>query len=170
MVHASKFPVDLSFLPRLPKLKRLALPDLGEEADFGYLRSQPALKYIYLTGCSNLKSLDPLRPLTNLRSLSLGSSMLPSGSIEEVVRTWPRLEELQLMGAEWVTSVTSIAGLPLKGLTLNQCPNLDSISPIAKLDRLRWLYLFSTPFRDLGPLKALSNLRIVSLGMHRRST
>jgi hypothetical protein len=165
-VYDGHFTSDLNFITRLPKLKTLALPALSEVEDFSPLSSQPALKQLYLYGCKNLNSLDALCPLTMLKGLTLRAASLPGDSLSEIVRTWPGLDALQLMDADWLTSLAPVAVLPLEILSMTGCPRLTDIKPVAQLHGLEWLSLTRIPVTDLDPISSLRKLKTLALGGH----
>ncbi len=154
----------LSFITRLPQLKRLALSGLADIQDFTPLERQPALKSIYLEGCTNLTSLDALRPLIALRRLTLGSASLPAGSIDEIVNAWPHLDVLQLIETDWITRLDPVTVLPLEVLTISRCPKLTDITPVEHLTRLEWLVLAEIAVSDLRPIIGLSRLKTLGVG------
>jgi hypothetical protein len=166
--YFGQFASDLSFVTQLPKLRLLALPGLDEVEDFTPLSSQPALRHLVLQYCKNLKDIESLRPLTALRALILRGASLQTGSEDEIVNTWPRMTQLELMNASWITSLESVATLPLEILTAVSCPKLTDIAPIAHLHRLKFLSLFDSPVSDLRPIAGLSRLTTLVLGGHER--
>ena len=132
--------------------------------DFTPLSSQPALGYLYLYDCKNLKNIDALHPLASLKGLTLKAASLPTGTLSEIVRAWPGLDMLQLVEADWVTDLAPITALPLEVLTMSACPRLTDITPVAHLSRLTWLSVSETPFSDLTPISSLSGLNTLRLG------
>ena len=163
-LYNGKFESDLSFLQHLPQLNSLGLPDLDAVTDFTPLLSQSSLKNLYITRGINLRSLEPIRHLSSLRSLTLGATSLTPGSIEEIAWRWPSLTMLQLMGAPWLTSIAPIVALPLKVMTLNECENLADINPIAQLHRISTLFFFDNQTIDLSPISGLGRLAAINLG------
>jgi hypothetical protein len=164
-VYGGRLTSDLSFLTRLPQLTTLALPDLDETEDFTPLHSQPGLRDLILYGCGNLTDFEILRPFTALRRLGLFGASLPAGTISEIVNTWPQLRNLELVNADWVTSIAPVTALPLEVLSV-ECPQLTDITPIARLPRLRWLYIGGSPFPDLSPVTALTQLKVLNISRH----
>jgi hypothetical protein len=162
-VYGGQFVSDLGFLTRLPQLSELGLPMLGVE-DFTPLHSQPALDYLYLFDCTNLKNIATLGPLTSLRSLSLGGAPLRDGSIREIVTAWPQLKFLQLINADWLTDLTPVTVLPLNVLSIPGCHGVTDITPVTRLPHLRSLYLSGVEFPDLHPLSVLTKLEVLNLG------
>lgn len=163
-LYDGSFGADLSTLRRLPHLTSLSLPGLKEVTDFTPLMSQPSLKSLHITGCRNLENLEAIQHLTNLKSLTLGGASLTEGSIEMIAKLWPRLTLLQIIDAPWLTSIAPIATLPLEIITINGCDNLGDIDPIARLSRVKKLFLFDNKFIDLRPVGTLGRLAKINLG------
>ncbi len=58
-----------------------------------------------------------------------------------------------------------MTALPLEVLSI-KCPQLTDITPIARLPRLRWLYIGGSPFPDLRPVTALTRLQFLNISRH----
>ena len=141
---------------------------LSEVDDFTPLISQKSIERLFLHDCKNLRSMDELRSLPKLRSLSLGGTSLPPDSLTEIAQMWPRLKLIQLQNEGWVTSLEPIRDLPLEILSVPECSRLKDISLVAGFTQLKSLFLSKVPFDSLDAITGLTNLNLLNLWNHDR--
>ena len=154
----------LDFIRDLPPLTRLGLGGLQDHSDFTPLAGQTSLREFRLHQCPGLNSVKPLRSLNGLLTLDLDSARLGANGIDEITQTFPRLTALQLRNSDWITSLDTMAILPLRMLTIVSCPNLSNIDALSGLDSLTILSLYGCPISDLRPLCGLGELNNLVLG------
>ncbi len=129
----------------------------------------------------SLTSLEPIKGLTSLQSLSLFGT--PVASLEPIKGLtsllWLSLSSTQVASLEPIKGLTSLQSLslsgtpvdslePIKGLTSLQRLSLGitpvaSLEPIKGLTSLLQLSLDSTPVASLEPIKGLASLKLLSL-------
>lgn len=160
---------DLTQLAGLP-IKRLSIKDC------------PVTTLAPLTGLQ-LRALDVTRvkvDLTPLRGMQLESLCIDDANVRDLgpLAGMPlkRLEmwgcqatslaplvgmplEALLMSNSTLTDLTPIAGLPLVHLDLRACERLRSLAPVAKLTKLRYLYLPKAR-PDLDALRSLVDVQV----------
>ena len=132
----------LGELGKLHELERLYLDDtrMGDEQVPALVQlTQLRVLHLESTDVSEL-ALPTLRTFTQLDELTLGDTRLRSGSLD--LSVWYRLRTLSLMGLD----ITD-----------------DDLKIIAKRRSLVTLDLSATEVRDLSPLLALPNLRVLGL-------
>ncbi|MEU7847668.1 NACHT domain-containing protein [Micromonospora parva] len=151
---------DLSALTYLPQLVWLALD--GVEVSGGLLAELTALRYLNISPVPlwDPAMLDPLRDLTQL---ALYASEEPAGGIHELagkIRQLNRVTYLSLGGCTWLTDLTAVASIDtLTELVVERTPVTD-LSPLAGLPQLGWLSIANDEHLfDLTPLAGLTGLK-----------
>lgn len=161
--YAKRFPPNIEFLERLPRLKYLGISRLHDTEDFSPISRQNFLLGIWLYDCPGLTSVNILRPLTKLRMLSLRGARLGSDGLAKIIEFFPELKFLQLMDCEWLGDIDLIPRLPLTGLALRGSARVTDLSPLRRLKRLTRLWLNDLQITDLAPIRDLKGLRRLSL-------
>ena len=151
-------PWDVSMLVNFPKLEVLGLQDSG--GDLSPISKLHNLKVLDFDGISNSK-LNFLKSLKNLQELSLiGADNLNSlteiGSLKKLVSLY--------INARKIKSLASLKHLHnLKSLELLDCPVSD-LSPLGDISSLESISIYSdNNITDLTPLGKLKNLRFLGL-------
>lgn len=112
------------------------------------------LTYLDLFGAP-VSDISPLKELP-LVSLDLAATMVSDISHLRGMR----LENLDLAGAD-VTDVRPLEGMPLKTLRLDQCDQLQDLTPVAQCPQLERLTIPHAP-KGIGALRKLQNLKFLS--------
>lgn len=154
-------------LSPLSSCSRITALDLGYQRgiqDFALLSTLTTLRDLRLDACDYLRSLDPLRTLIHLTSLSISSTRVTS---LEPLSSLSLLEELDLGSMRHLTSLDPLrhAGR-LRKLDLWSCGSLRDLEPIgfcSQLLDLRLSCCFNLPRLALSPLTSCTALRQVDL-------
>ena len=154
---------DIGFLRELPRLKVLGMSRLHDTQDFSPISIHTSLRGIWLFDCPGLTTVNVLRPLDNLRALTLRSPRLGPRGLEDIIESFPRLTYLQLNECEWLTDIHPIARLPLTQLLLVRLPHVNDFAVLRNLKGLRFLWLNELRIEDLDPIGDLKALRALSL-------
>jgi hypothetical protein len=183
--YFEKLGVDLTALPELPRLRRLAVGTPGL-ADLGFLDRLPSLEMIWFTNCENisdyspllrftalrtlalydsgrLRSLRQLPPLEAVRSLSLTGSGLDHGELDALVAAAPNVSNLYLENCNWLGGLGPLAGLKLVDLRISRSSAVSDLRPLSGQTSLSFLDVSGTRVSDLTPLEKLTKLRILRL-------
>ncbi|MQM21386.1 hypothetical protein Taro_054425, partial [Colocasia esculenta] len=119
-----------------PQLEELTLREMGNWKSWcGAQEGEcPKLKKFFIDGCVNLESLPPLGQLPSLRVLSISeASAVKNIGSEFFSGGFPQLEELTLSRMDnWKSWCSAQEGdcPKLKNLSIDSCPNLESLSLI----------------------------------------
>ncbi len=152
---------DLTGIGELTSLTRLALSS-AEVADLAPLAGASRLRSLWVTGSSQLTSLDSLPPLPALAELDLSNNR-----IADLAGLAGRTGLTKLvLSSNRITSISPLAGLTgleYLVLSLNSIPDLG---PLSSLDRLSTLRVEKADVRDLGPLSGLSALKYLYVGFN----
>ncbi|MCM1136909.1 MAG: leucine-rich repeat domain-containing protein, partial [Clostridium sp.] len=148
---------DLKPVVQLPKLKRLTFEGLPEINDFSVLGAMENLVELSLQA-ENLKTLDFLKGLKNLQSLTIvDGSMISLEGLEAL----PQLTALTIGGCGELRDMEAVTGLEnLKELSLElayDCPEPD-LSKMGQLEKLSLTYFEDCSF--VGNLTELRELRL----------
>jgi Leucine-rich repeat (LRR) protein len=116
---------------------------------------------------SNIRSLDPIRNLHDLKYLSIGSSTRVE-SIEPLAAV-SMLEILHIENFKLITDFSPLAALTnLQTLTVTGSmwskQNVGSIEPLAQMNWLKSLAIDTTNVKTIQPLAALTNLEFLGMG------
>jgi Leucine-rich repeat (LRR) protein len=119
---------------------------------------------------ANVTDLEPLKGLTDLRSLDLSSATRITSL--EPLKGLTNLASLDLSRATRVTSLEPLRGLTnLTSLNLSHAAGITSLEPLKGLTNLTSLNLsYAAGITSLEPLKALTNLRSLDLSRATRIT
>ncbi len=114
-----------------------------------------------LSGALDTTSLEPIKGLTNLSSLTLVDTGITS---LEPLKGLTNLSSLYLRPATGITNLEPLKGLTnLRRLDLSQATHITSLEPIKGLTNLSSLTLDNTGITSLEPLKGLTNLSSLDL-------
>lgn len=153
---------DVKFLDNMPGLRNIQLLDCGEVVDFTQLRRHVEVEVLLLYGSCHLTDVEVLPSLRSLRVLGLSEAHLRCG-LAELLKEAAVLDTLVLRDCKWVSDLSALISLPLCGLVLDGCTNLEDIGALGHLDALETLSLDRTSVRDLAPLVGASALRSIEL-------
>ncbi|MCE7007375.1 hypothetical protein LWC34_31840 [Kibdelosporangium philippinense] len=154
---------DIEFVRSAPGLTSLRLHDLDAVTDFSPLRTLTRLNHLSIETPKTLTSFESVRNIPTLLRLTLRGHTSPPGGLPQLAAELPRLITLNLFEADWLTDLEPIGRFEhLDRLTLRSgrlssiaaveqvpnlqffdldCPQVDDISVIGKLTKLKTLYL-----------------------------
>jgi hypothetical protein len=136
-LHACPGVNDISALANLNSLKILVIPEFQNLHEISELGTN--LKYLDLTGASNLRNINFLKNNNKLETLKLNSCY-------------------------YITDISPLANLKeLKYLDLFGC-KFSNLSPLSNHTNLSYLNLCGCKVTDLRPLASLINLNYLNLG------
>jgi Leucine-rich repeat (LRR) protein len=167
---------SLEGLQQLPTLKALSLIGLPV-SDFSIVAQLKQLERLTLE--TGIKSLEPVKSLTQLKHLSLHENVLENlagleqlQSLEELtihkanfkdftpIAALKNLKKLHISYSN-ITSIQAITSLPsLTELSVVHSP-IDSLAGMEQLQNLERLDINSTNVADLSPLKTLKKLNVL---------
>ncbi|GHG03170.1 leucine-rich repeat domain-containing protein [Thalassotalea marina] len=160
---------DLTPLSALTKLEQFSAfndsqgQNNNDIRDISPLSAATNLKLLWLVG-NSLQSLEPIRNMTNLNSLTFGQ-LDPSSDTDDIspLAQLTNLNEL-LMANHNATDLMPLAQLnSLNKLTIYSSKATD-ITPLAQLKQLTNLHLFTTNLVDTSPLMQLTQLEKLHVG------
>jgi hypothetical protein len=131
------------------------------------LSQLPLLRELYLVGMgihNSVVSLDTLGPLTRLQKLELDDLEINDESMQQVIKSMPNLEYLELFNVRGLTSAGFLNGNGLGALNrlhtlfLPASVITDDVVGKMKLPRLRKLCLFKQNVRPLREITLTTNL------------
>jgi hypothetical protein len=158
---------DLSPFAELKDLRSIDLLAPGRQLRLNFTSLEPLkqltnLRSLNLYGAADITSLEPLRGLRSLMSLELSDS--PDIANLEPLKGLTSLSSLNLYGYTGISSLETLKGLTnLSSLTLSRV-RATSLEPLKSLTKLKSLDLwFAINITSLEPLTSLTNLSSLDL-------
>lgn len=178
--------IDLTPLSNLGHLKSLEMSFFADGLDMTFLNGLSNLQYLYIEGCDSIEDLTFLRHMPALQEVIIKNvADVDLGCFEENrflksihivggnIRNMEGLSELKQLRSIWLVENTldrderQILNLDITGdlICLEDMRleyiKVDKLSPLARLDRLSYIYLKDTGIGDIEPLGRVRNLEEV---------
>lgn len=153
---------DLAGIISMPKLHVISGSCLRNQ-DLDFLNYFTGVTELRLWLCRQIKSIDPIIGLNNLRHLMLAE--LNQVQDFGALRTCSRLEYLELWGVQWFNNPDLVSNLSkLRYLRFKEIRELEDLTPIGNLSSLETLSISGcSKIKNIAPISELINLTHLEL-------